>query len=174
MLEELLPLQTQSISKTSGRLSLAGGPLTYEGLTSLCFYGYGPTMTLPDHCYSKKELHGKSKHWVFAQECSVTTKFLRESLPFKNIDRIRLQFLHPGGVLGPHKDNHDDFLSSINVTVSNPHNCHFIYKDHGDICLQDGDVYLMNTSHTHSVVNLSNKHRVSLVVLGDLDLNAAL
>ena len=164
---ELESIQDLSISKTRGVIELAGGSLAYDGLSSLSMYGFGRTMTLPDSCYSPGELRGKEKHWTFEDKCPQTTHFLKTGLPVKDIKRVRLQFLAPGGILGPHKDNEDGFFNTMVISVYNPEECYFLFKGQGPLKVESGAVHLIDTSQFHAVVNLSDEYRISLVVLGD-------
>jgi hypothetical protein len=169
MFSELMPLLSLSISEPEGTLNLAGGDLVYSGLKSVTFFGFRQDMTLPDHCYSREQTENLQKQWLFESQCPISTGFLKDLFCDINLSRIRLQFLEPGGYLAPHCDNKEDRLSTLNISICHPEKCYFIYDHIGEVKIEPGDIYLMNTSVSHAVINYSNQFRVSLVAIGDFE-----
>lgn len=166
MKKELQSIKHLSQSKPEGIINLEGGELVYQGLKSLCLYGWGPEKTLPSKYY--KEDQEKEKIWVFEEECPVTTNFLKNLVLGHEHNRARVQFLRPGGILEPHKDNHNDNLSVLIVNICHPKGCEFIYDDNNvEIPICDGDIYMVNPGQTHSVKNNGIEDRISIVLSGD-------
>jgi hypothetical protein len=166
MKSELQAIKGLSQSQPEGTLNLEGGKLVYKGLKSVCLYGWAPEKTLPSKYYTEDQ--GKEKSWLFEKKCPITVSFLKKLLHSIEYDRARVQFLRPGGILEPHKDNQDDNLSVLVINVCHPHGCTFTYHDEEiNVPIEDGDVYLINPGRFHSVTNEGNEDRISIVLSGD-------
>ena len=75
--------------------------------------------------------------------------------------------LEPGGYILPHQDRSDEEkrLSVCNISLNNPENCNFIFKDHGIVPFEDqGSAFLMDISNVHAVYNDSDTPRIHMII----------
>jgi len=99
-----------------------------------------------------------------ADLCPTTTKWLKETYPSELYGRTRFMLLEAGGIIEPHKDTDYSVLGAINIAITNPKGCYWKWDDGETLEFEPGDVYAMNLSYTHSVVNESNEDRYHLII----------
>jgi len=99
-----------------------------------------------------------------ADMCPVTTKWLKETYPSNSYARVRFMLLEAGGVIEPHTDTEHSALAAVNIAITNPKNCYWKWDDGERLEFAPGDVYAMNLSYNHGVVNESNEDRYHLIV----------
>jgi len=96
--------------------------------------------------------------------CPITTKWLKEVYPSNSYGRTRFMLLEAGGVIEPHIDTKHSILGAINIAITNPKGCVWKWNDGETLEIQPGDVYAMNLSYEHSVVNPSQEDRYHLII----------
>lgn len=121
-----------------------------------------------------------------AKACPISTKFLKESFYCNKIYRVKLNILKPFGLITPHRDSKDSILGLtehppyslfnskeikyITIVIDWPKNNPFFYDDKR-IPINNGDVFLIDFSKKHSLINLSLKNCYSFVLTGDFKNN---
>jgi len=97
--------------------------------------------------------------------CPETVKWLEEQYPSDSYGRTRFMLLEKGGEIKPHKDTEHSVLGAINIPITNPKGCVWVWPDDNETLeMIPGKVYAMNLSHTHSVINPSQEDRFHLII----------
>ena len=91
-------------------------------------------------------------------------KWLQEVYPSSSYGRTRVMLLEAGGVIEPHTDTEHSVLGAINIAITNPKDCVWKWQDGETLEFNPGDVYAMNLSYEHSVVNPSQEDRYHLII----------
>ena len=142
---------------------------TYEthGWSSLPIVGKSSTEPYAWKVYgyeTAKHAAPDMKWTEIADMCPVTTKWLKETYPSNLYGRTRFMLLESGGIIEPHKDTEHSVLGAINIAITNPNRCYWKWDDGETLEFSPGDVYAMNLSYTHSVINESNEDRYHLII----------
>ena len=121
-----------------------------------------------------------------ARACPKTTDFIKRSFFCKKFYRVKLNVIKPFGIIPSHADSRESILGLtehppysnfdskeikyITIVVDWPkRNPFFLGKK--KVPIKNGDVFLINFSKTHSLINLSTRNCYSLVVTGDFEDN---
>jgi hypothetical protein len=104
-----------------------------------------------------------------SEQCPKTTKFFKEDFPHLSYKRLRFMWIEPGGYILPHQDDEERCLSPINVSIYNPKDCNFRYKNYGNIPYTNGSAFLIDVGQPHSVWNKSNEARLHIIAHGKKD-----
>jgi hypothetical protein len=138
----------------------------HQGWKSLVIHGRGKHITQGDEQYENiNEL--PDYHWTeVADQCPITTNWLKNSWPLDKFLRVRFMLLEPGGYIMPHRDNNKRKLQAINIALNNPIGCVFGMEGYGIIPWQPGDVRFIDISTNHAVWNNSNIPRIHIIVHG--------
>jgi|FreactcultureFD7_1027221.scaffolds.fasta_scaffold02251_7 hypothetical protein len=99
-----------------------------------------------------------------ADQCPITTNWLKTVYPSQSYARVRFMLLEPAGQIGFHSDTTYSVLGAVNIALNNPDNCKWHWRDGDTLQFVPGDVYAMNNSYEHSVINDSNEDRYHLIV----------
>jgi len=94
-------------------------------------------------------------------------KFFTEMLGDIVYSRIQCDLLLPGGYVAPHTDTGHPYhngisgqLFSLNIAITHPENCYFYMQNYGHIPFKKpGDIFLIDTSIPHCVVNANNTNQ---------------
>lgn len=133
----------------------------HPGWKSLTIHGQGWDISNTPENY---DMPFEGWHWTeMADACPITKQWLC-SLPWSNWQRIRFMLLEPGGYILPHADTPDSRLGPINISITNPPECHFFMEGAGEIPWEPGQVRLMNVGKLHSVYNNSDKPRLHMII----------
>lgn len=135
----------------------------HEGWQSFCIHGKSLTET--KHCSDDRPYT-----WIpeVKQLMPKTVKFFQD-LNLGNYLRLRVMALQPGGYISLHKDSGhnqtlDNFLSPINIAITQPKDCYFVMKDWGTVPFNQGDALMLDVNNYHAVLNNSNQTRYHLIV----------
>ena len=94
------------------RDSDGNGGYRHKGWRSLCIHGIDAYKTNHYEQYGYSSNQETPYVWTeVAEKCPVTTKFFKESFPYKNYYRLRFMLLEPEGFITPHKDTDTNKLS---------------------------------------------------------------
>lgn len=134
------------------------------GWKSICLHGISPETT--NH-WSTLGLTECPKHnWTSISDlCPVTKKWLSGVFPNCN-GRIRFMLLEPGGYIDLHSDYKEPKLAPVNISITQPLGCDFIWEDWGTHPWETGQAYLMNVYYKHKVVNQSARDRLHIIADG--------
>ena len=133
------------------------------GWESMCLHGIDVDKT--NHwktMYQTRPIHS----WTsVGNMCPVTKSWIIDN--FNGVtDRVRFMLLEPKGYISKHTDYPDIKLGPINISVTQPEGCNFVWEDWGIHPWQAGEAYLMNVHYNHSVVNNSNEERLHIIIDG--------
>lgn len=98
-----------------------------------------------------------------ADLCPVTTQWLKDVYPSNSYGRTRFMLLEAEGIIEPHIDTEHSVLGAINIAITNPKGCKWKWQDE-ELEFCPGDVYAMNLSYEHSVVNPTQEDRYHLII----------
>jgi len=130
--------------------------LKNKGWKSLTLYGVSSLITT----------QSEEKHdWTDISEfCPDTVSWIKKNFIInEKTQRIRFMLLEPGGYILPHIDKKEKGLSSINVSITQPDDCFFKFRDYGVIPFKNGEAYMIDTSYEHAVLNNSNFNRLHMI-----------
>ena len=125
--------------------------------------------------------------WTELSKASpITTNFIKKNFFCKKFYRIKLNVIKPFGIIPSHSDSRESILGLtehppysdldskeikyITIVVDWPKNNPF-FLDNKRLPIKNGDVFLINFSKAHSLINLSKRNCYSLVVTGDFEDN---
>jgi len=104
------------------------------------------------------------KYTDIIKYCPETVKWLENVYPSNSYGRVRFMLLEAGGYIEPHTDTEHSVLGAINIAITNPKNCYWKWSDGDTLEFEPGDVYAMNLSYQHSVINNSDQDRYHLII----------
>lgn len=137
----------------------------HQGWKSFCLHGKSLHQT--QHCNDDRPFH-----WIKeALELMPKTVEFFKSWNIGDYQRVRVMALEPNGYVGLHRDlvgnQEQNFLSAINISITQPKDCHFIIKDWGSIPFRPGDAYMPDINNWHVVFNDSDQIRYHIIVHSD-------
>jgi len=138
-----------------------------RGWRSLCIHGIDEEKTRSARHYGHVEEDAPYRWTSIANACPVTTKFIRDSFPLGRLFRVRFMLLEPGGYIAPHRDTESNYLSAVNIGITNPLGALFKMRNKGLVPFDAGKAFLLDVGNEHSCVNLSNEPRIHIIVHGD-------
>ena len=139
----------------------------YTGWWTLPLHGLGDDKgySWQDYGYNTANDASKDMAWTkWSLLCPITTNWLKMVFPSKRFGRVRFMLLEAGGSIGMHTDTDHSILEMVNIALSNPPECKWLWGDGSELVFNPGDAYAVNISYPHSVVNNSNKDRYHLIV----------
>ena len=98
-----------------------------------------------------------------AEQCPVTSNWLKTVYPSNSYGRVRFMLLEAGGVIDFHTDTEHSILGAVNIALNNPPGCAWHWRD-SSFEFKPGDAYTMNISYEHSIRNDSNEDRYHMIV----------
>jgi hypothetical protein len=115
--------------------------------------------------YSSANEAAKDFAWTeIAEQCPVTVNWLKTTFPSQKLGRVRFMLLEAGGYIAPHTDSPYSIPDPVNIALTNPVNCDWVWGDGTTLDFKPGSVYAMNISYEHSVKNNSTEDRYHLIV----------
>lgn len=131
----------------------------------LCLHGLGATMTEDYTQYGYKRGDPPKHSWTeIADLCPETVSWIKSQFPSDNYYRIRFMLLKAGGYIAPHTDSTKFILAPINISITHPTDCEMIWTKFGKQPWLPGQVYLMNLSYEHEVLNKSTEDRLHIII----------
>jgi hypothetical protein len=139
----------------------------HDGWRSCCIHGISIEKT---GIWNRYESVEPEYNWTeLSSRTPNITKFW-QSLPFERFARVRFMEVKAKGFVGAHcdftvTDDMDVFnnIIPINIAITHPKGCDMILENIGTVPWQEGKIFLVNISHTHSVVNNSNEPRLHVI-----------
>lgn len=139
------------------------------GWLSGCLHGKSWTATREENYYND------NRPYIWTDESnkyfSFTQNYFKNQWPATNYQRLRIMLLEPNGYISVHKDYDISKLSAINIAITNPDKCHFVFEKHGIVPFKPGNAFWLDLSNYHTVFNDSDEKRWHIIVhqdLGDL------
>jgi len=150
------------------RDSDGNGGYRHKGWRSLCIHGIDAYKTNHYEQYGYSSNQETPYVWTeVAEKCPVTTKFFKESFPYKNYYRLRFMLLEPEGFITPHKDTDTNKLSPINMALNHPEGCLMKMSGHkGYVPFKAGKAMMLDVGNEHAYINKSNEDRYHIIVHG--------
>lgn len=139
----------------------------HKGWKSICLHGVSESHTgaWMQYGFESAIAAGNASTWTEAsKECPITMDFLLNQFPSKKFARVRFMLLEAGGRIDEHVDSSVPILENINISLSNPVGCDWVWGDGEKFFMEPGSSYAMNIHYPHSVVNNSNEDRYHLII----------
>jgi hypothetical protein len=134
---------------------------------SCCLHGIDNEYTNDWMYYDGKFLEEPEYKWTsISEQCPVTTQFFKEQFPYSSYKRLRFMWVEPGGYILPHQDDQQRCLNPINISIYNPVQCEFRYKNYGTLPFVNGSAFLIDVGQPHSVWNRSSEARLHIIAHG--------
>lgn len=140
---------------------------TTKGWASLPIVGKSSSEPYAWNVYgynNAKDAAPDMKWTEIADMCPTTTNWLQTVYPSNSYGRTRFMLLDAGGLIEPHTDTDYSVLAAINIAITNPKGCVWKWNDGETLEIAPGDVYAMNLSYEHSVVNPTDQDRYHLII----------
>lgn len=139
------------------------GHLGWNGVT---LHGIGPTKTQNYEQYGYKTQEEADYHWTsICRKCPYIVDTIK-SLPFSKFDRVRIMRLSPGGYIMPHKDGEGRIFGPLNIALTQPEGCEFIFEGRGVVPFETGRGFMLDLGRRHSVINYTDEYRYHIIVHG--------
>lgn len=152
--------------------------LKHKGWMSCCIHGISIEKT-----QAEEEANQDLFHWTaLSDEIPSITSFWKK-FPAERFKRLRFMKLESKGFIGVHNDLPAgiknislkelkvlDQSIAINVAIWHPPSCKFVTEHFGTVPWCEGDIYIINVTKNHCVINESNFPRVHIIaecVIGD-------
>jgi hypothetical protein len=74
--------------------------------------------------------------------------------------------LKPGGYIMPHVDGPGKIFGPVNLPLTQPQGCRFVFKDIGTVPFKPGHGFMLDIGREHCVVNESNEDRYHIIIHG--------
>lgn len=139
-----------------------------QGWKALMLHGLSETQTLNHRAYGLPDGFCDYRWTSVAEQMPVTTTFVR-SLGYRDLERVRVLVLEPGGWIAPHTDGLPG-LGPVNIALNNPPGCEFVMEGAGVLPFAPGAAIMPAVGRRHAVYNGSNSFRYHLLINGDMDL----
>lgn len=142
------------------------GGYGHEGWYGITLHGIGHSKTQNYEQYGYKTQEDADYHWTsICNRCPYIVRLIK-SLPFSKFDRVRIMRLSPGGYIMPHKDGEGRIFGPLNIALTQPKGCDFVFEDRGIVPFKPGRGFMLDLGRRHSVVNWSEEYRYHIIVHG--------
>lgn len=136
----------------------------HEGWESLTLHGLDYDKTEHwDRYGNRDETHYR---WTEVCEYAPYIVSLIKSLPYSKFGRVRIMKLSAGGYIMPHTDGPGRIFGPLNIALTNPDGCRFVFKDRGVVPFEPGKGFLLDIGNEHCVINDSKQDRYHIIVHG--------
>jgi len=144
------------------------GGYRHQGWRSLCIHGIDSDKTNHYGQYGYTSNEETPYRWTeIAEKCPITSKFFKETFPYREYFRLRFMLLEPGGFITPHVDTEVNKLSPINIALNHPKGCLMKMSGHkGYVPFSAGKAILLDVGNEHAYINKSEEDRYHIIVHG--------
>ncbi|HAC15952.1 MAG TPA: hypothetical protein DCE78_08420 [Bacteroidetes bacterium] len=139
----------------------------HYGWSSFCIHGKAYNATREDSYYNDDRPHTWTKEAV--ELMPDTVKYFQTSWPGSKFKRLRVMCLDPGGYILIHSDPGSPGFSAVNIAITQPAGCNFVFEKYGTVPYSPGQAFWLNINGNHAVENLSTQRRWHLIVHQDLN-----
>jgi hypothetical protein len=136
----------------------------HDGWSAITLHGidYDKTEHWDRYSYS---VEPKYRWTEVADYCPHIVEQIKK-LPYSNFSRVRIMKLAAGGYIMPHTDGPGRLFGPLNIALTNPEGCRFIFKDYGEVPFKPGMGFLLDIGREHCVINESQEDRYHVIVHG--------
>lgn len=145
------------------------GSYDHSGWLGCCLHG----LSITDTEFTEDSI---DYHWTeLARLCPTIVKFWKD-FPVERFKRLRFMKLAPNGYINVHNDlpNNGSHLTlkeidplnstvAINLAITHPQDCFMIIENSGIVPWAAGDIYIINNTKNHCVINNSNQPRIHMI-----------
>jgi hypothetical protein len=136
----------------------------HEGWSALTLHGLDYDKT--EH-YDRYGHTDESKYrWTEVCEYAPYIVSLIKSLPYDSFSRVRIMKLAAGGYIMPHNDGEGRIYGPLNVALTHPEGCRFVFEKYGEVPFRSGRGFILDIGINHCVVNASDQDRYHLIIHG--------
>ena len=136
----------------------------HEGWSALTLHGLDYDKT--EH-YDRYGHTDESKYrWTEVCEYAPYIQSLIKSLPYDSFSRVRIMKLAAGGYIMPHTDGDGRFFGPLNIALTHPEGCKFVFEKYGEVPFKPGRGFIIDVGLKHCVVNESTQDRYHIIVHG--------
>ena len=136
----------------------------HEGWESLTLHGLDYDKT--EHWDRYGSLDESHYRWTEVCEYAPYIVSLIKSLPYSKFGRVRIMKLSAGGYIMPHTDGPGRIFGPLNIALTNPSGCKFVFKKYGTVPFEPGKGFLLDIGNEHCVINDSLEDRYHIIVHG--------
>jgi hypothetical protein len=133
----------------------------HQGWTSFCIHGKSYDSTREDEYYNN------NRPYIWTPEAlslmPKTVEFFKNNWFGNSFKRLRIMRLAPGGYIFLHRDGTDSHLGPVNIAITQPQGCEFVFEDHGVVPFSTGRAYILDISNRHCVMNNSAEYRYHII-----------
>ncbi len=143
------------------------GEYDHKGWHSVSLHGLSHDRPASYDAYGFTDGGEAAKHFIWTEAadlCPITVNWLKTVFPTNKFARVRFMLLEAGGYIAPHTDAQVPLLEAVNIALSNPEGCDWVWGDGDVFKFNPGDVCAMNIGLEHSVRNNSNEDRYHMIV----------
>lgn len=133
-----------------------------QGWKSFCLHGKSFDATQGDEYYNDDRPLDWTKEAI--ELMPFTVNYFKTVWPANTYQRLRLMLLEPGGYIALHKDTDANILNPINIALTNPDQCNFVFEKFGAVPFSVGSAFWLNVGNLHTVFNLSDQPRWHIIV----------
>jgi hypothetical protein len=134
----------------------------HSGWSSFCIHGKSYDATREDEYYKD------DRPYVWTPEAKSllpnTIEFFKTSWFGSKFKRLRVMKLAPGGFISLHSDNGANKLGPINIAITQPGGCEFVFEKYGTVPFAVGSAIALNVYNNHCVYNNSDQDRYHIIV----------
>jgi hypothetical protein len=138
----------------------------HEGWEAVTLHGidYDKTENYDQYGYVSEREAG----YRWTEVCDYAPHILEmiKSLPYERFGRVRIMRLKPGGYIMPHVDGPGRMFGPVNIALTQPIGCRFVFKDVGTVPFAVGKGFMLDIGIEHCIVNESNEDRYHIIVHG--------
>lgn len=134
----------------------------HQGWLSGCLHGRAWAATREDSYYQDQtpfDWTAESQQYF-----AFTKDFFQSQWPATQYRRLRIMLLEPKGYITLHRDSNNPGLNAVNIAITQPADCKFVFENHGVIPFEPGSAFWIDTSINHTVYNDSDQPRWHMIV----------
>lgn len=133
-----------------------------HGWQSFCIHGKSYDATREDSHYNDTRPHAWTREAVDLMPNTVS--FFQNHWPGTGFRRVRVMKLAAGGYIFPHVDGEQTGLQAINIAITQPKDCWFVFDQIGTVPFQVGSAFCLDIANRHAVWNQSDQDRYHIIV----------
>jgi len=134
----------------------------HQGWSSFCIHGKSHDATREDLFYNDDRPYTWTKEALDLMPNTV--EYFRDYWPGIQFRRLRVMNLCPGGYISVHADSGSPGLNPINIAITQPDSCKFVFEKHGTVPFVQGQAFWLDVNKLHAVVNHSDVPRWHIIV----------
>lgn len=133
-----------------------------KGWESFCIHGKSYDATRESNYYNDDRPCVWTKESI--EHMPKTVNYFSSQWPANSFSRLRIMKLNPHSCIEIHKDNDKNILDPVNIAITQPDECNFVFENHGVVPFSVGDCFMLDVSNKHVVYNNSDQDRYHIIV----------